>query len=145
MRVFEISLIILFLLLVTVFPKNSSMFYPVCLLWHFLWVLMKDVLGACFSMGWQSLEVIHQNMGCQNNVVVPLKPCIRSSGGLSSESHNFVCPSTYFVAAHGHMYYQRKWQNQDEMPSSNHETPSLQNQLPCCIKQNMQHGHCALK
>ena len=30
---------------------------------------MWDVLDACFSKGRESFEIIHQNTGCQDNVV----------------------------------------------------------------------------
>lgn len=46
--------------------------YRVCLLWHFLGVLIRDVLNAYFSQGKQGLEVFHQNTGCQNNIGLPL-------------------------------------------------------------------------
>ena len=50
------------------------MIYLVCLLWHFLRVFMWDVLDACFSKGRESFEIIYQNTGCQDDVVMPLTP-----------------------------------------------------------------------
>ena len=34
------------------------------------------MLDACFSKGGKSFEIIHQNTGCQNNVVRPLTSLI---------------------------------------------------------------------
>ena len=41
---------------------------------------MWDVLDACFSKGRESFEIIHQNTGCQDNVVMPLTPLIFKCG-----------------------------------------------------------------
>ena len=41
---------------------------------------MWDVLDACFSKGRESFEIIHQNTGCQDNVVMPLTLLIFKCG-----------------------------------------------------------------
>ena len=37
---------------------------------------MGDVLDACFSKGRESFEIIHQNTGCKDDVVMPLTSLI---------------------------------------------------------------------
>ena len=37
---------------------------------------MGDVLDACFSMGRESFDIISQNTGCQDHVVMPLTSLI---------------------------------------------------------------------